>query len=93
MFKPRQAAKALGQAILESLQKEPNSWQSDGQVMLKNGVAILQYPRFIRAFDMLIIEYKFEDVWVPFLLRLRIRRAYREIIANHARHALKPEVK
>ncbi len=94
MFKPRQAAKALGRVILKSLRDEPSSWQSNKQAMLKHGVAIFQYPRFVRAFDMLVIEYKFEDVWMPFLLRLRIRRAYRQIIANHARHALlKPEVK
>ncbi len=94
IFRPRQAARALGRVILKSLQEHPSEWEDDKQIMSKNGVDISQERGFFRVFDRIVIDYKYEDVWVPFIQRLRIRRAYRAVMATSARHALlKPERK
>ncbi len=94
MFKPRRAAKALGRTILWSLRANPKQWETICCGLSQNAVHVFVEARRLRCLDSLYVEFGASDVWLPFLMRFRIRRAYRQVIANKARHALlEPEVK
>ena len=89
IFRTRRAARVLARIILASLYEHPTQWQMDMGGLTSKKVAVLLEPRRFRCFDRVHVRYDLgTDVWVPFLSRLRLRRAARYVLANKARHAL-----
>ncbi len=92
LFRARREARLLMQDIANLLaDPQTEVVMADRCVALgagKDRVSIILFRHRPRCLDVVTVLYRGVDVWLPLLLRLRLRRIVRCVLAEQARAAL-----